>query len=106
MVKIVFEHPDGGRREIDAPAGASLMRSARDNGIEEIVGECGGFAACGTCHVYVDPQWQAILAPASDAEQAMLEVVVSPQCDSRLSCQILAAEVLEGIVLRLPRSQY
>jgi 2Fe-2S ferredoxin len=106
LVKIVFHDAGGGRREIDAAPSVSIMRAARDHNIKEIVGECGGFAACGTCHVYVDPEWQARLPPAGDAELAMLEVVVSPQPNSRLSCQLEASDALDGLVLLLPPSQY
>ncbi|HEX3364637.1 2Fe-2S iron-sulfur cluster-binding protein [Phenylobacterium sp.] len=106
MVKVVFNREDGGRCEIEAPLDASIMQAARDNGIAGVTGECGGFAACGTCHVYVDAAWTSRLPPPTAAELAMLEVVVSPQDNSRLSCQIQLAHDLDGIVLGLPPSQY
>jgi 2Fe-2S ferredoxin len=106
MVKIVFLHGDGSRREVDAAAGSTIMRTARDHGIDGIAAECGGFAACGTCHVYVDATWAAKLPLAMDDELAMLEVVVDPRPNSRLSCQLAVAEELDGIVVQLPPSQY
>ena len=106
MPKIVFVRPNGSKVEIDAADGDSIMSTAVDNDIDEIVGECGGAAACGTCHCYVDKAWRQRTKPPEDAESAMLECVISPNDDSRLSCQIEMSDELDGIVIHLPESQY
>jgi 2Fe-2S ferredoxin len=91
---------------VDVPSGWSLMQGAVTNGIEGIVGECGGACACGTCHCYVDEAWLAALgAPHSD-ELDMLETVAAERrANSRLACQLCVTPQFEGLVLRLPDTQ-
>ena len=106
MVKVIYKADDGSRTEVDAKAGDSLMQVAIVNGIDGIVGECGGSAMCATCHVYVDPAWLARLPPRSEVEEEMLESTASERRDnSRLSCQITAAPDLDGIVVTMPPEQ-
>ena len=106
MPKIVFIEPDGGRREVDAPLGITLMEAARQHGVRGVVAQCGGACACATCHVYVDDQWIARLAAVSDEEDALLDGTASErQPHSRLSCQIKITPELDGLVLRLPERQ-
>jgi 2Fe-2S ferredoxin len=98
---------DGTRSTIDAPSGKSLMRAAIDAGIDGILADCGGCLTCATCHVIVDPQWEAKLRPPADEELEMLEMTASPrQPTSRLSCQISLHEGLDGLVVQLPETQY
>lgn len=106
MVKVIYGADDGSRTEVEAKAGESLMQTAIVNGIDGIVGECGGSAMCATCHVYVDPAWLDRLPPRSEVEEEMLESTASERKDnSRLSCQIVAAAELDGIVVLLPPDQ-
>ena len=88
MVKVVFVSSAGDRREIDAQPGMTVMEVAVKNGIDEIVGECGGACACATCHVYVAPEWAEKLPKMSPMESDMLDFAIDPRPTSRLSCQI------------------
>ena len=82
------------------------MMIAITNGVDEILAECGGSLACGTCHVYVEPSQLARLSPPSAAEQDMLSAVAGERrFNSRLSCQIGLSEALDGLVLHLPARQ-
>ena len=108
MPKVAYIAFDGTETSVDVPVGENVMRGALYNGIEGIVGECGGGLSCSTCHCYVDDAWAAkVGGPASQAEEELLESAsaeVKPS--SRLSCQIIMTEALDGLVVRLPESQY
>jgi 2Fe-2S ferredoxin len=98
---------DGHRRSIAAKAGRSLMKAAVDAGIDAIAADCGGCLTCATCHVIVDPAWAARLPPPKADELAMLEMTAAPrEATSRLSCQIELQPAIEGLVVRLPATQY
>lgn len=106
MVCIIYVEPSGRRCEVDVAEGWSLMQGATANGVEGIVGECGGSCACGTCHCYVDEARLADLPAAHDSETAMLDMVAAEvKSNSRLSCQIKASRALEGLVVTLPETQ-
>jgi 2Fe-2S ferredoxin len=105
MPKIVFIEPGGGRREINAPLGLTLMEAARQNGVQGIVAQCGGACMCATCHVYVDPAWAARLGPREEMEEGMLETAWEPRANSRLSCQIQIRADLEGLQVTVPQRQ-
>jgi 2Fe-2S ferredoxin len=106
MPSITYVHPDGSRRVLDVPVGTSVMRGAILNGVDGIVAECGGEMMCATCHVYVE-EGQLPLTPAqSDDERAMLEFTASERKpNSRLSCQLVVAPEMDGLVVYLPESQ-
>ncbi|MQT15470.1 2Fe-2S iron-sulfur cluster-binding protein [Segnochrobactrum spirostomi] len=106
MPKIVFMSFDGARSVVDARAGDSVMRAAISNGVDGIVGECGGAMMCATCHCYVDDAWIEAVGARADGEEDMLESavgVVKPS--SRLSCQIRVRADLDGLVVHLPQRQ-
>jgi 2Fe-2S ferredoxin len=105
MPKIVFIEPGGGRREIDAPLGLTLMEAARQNGVQGVVALCGGACMCATCHVYVDPEWLARLEPREEMEEGMLETAWEPRANSRLSCQIQITADLAGLQVTVPQRQ-
>jgi 2Fe-2S ferredoxin len=105
MPRIAFIEPDGARREIDAPAGVTLMETARQHAVRGIVAQCGGACACATCHVYVAPQWMAKLPPPEDMEEGMLESAWEPRPNSRLGCQIHLTAALEGLEVTVPQQQ-
>jgi 2Fe-2S ferredoxin len=105
MPKIVFIEPGGGRREIDAPLGLTLMEAARQHGVNGVVAQCGGACACSTCHVYIDPAWLAKLGPREEMEEGMLENAWEPRDNSRLSCQIQITADLEGLEVTVPQRQ-
>ena len=105
MPKIVFTEPGGGRREINAPLGLTLMEAARQNGVQGVVALCGGACMCATCHVYVDPMWLARLEPREEMEEGMLETAWEPRANSRLSCQIQITADLDGLQVTVPQRQ-
>lgn len=105
MPTVTFIFADGSSREVDAPIGLSIMEIAQKNDIEEIEGACGGCMACATCHVYVHPDWQAKCLPEgarSDEEEDMLDLAFDVRDESRLGCQIVMSEALDGLVVALP----
>ena len=105
MPKVTYFEPDGTERQVEAAEGTTVMEAAVDNDVEGIVAECGGACSCATCHVYVDPQWLPKL-PAPDAqEDGMLDCVLDRRENSRLSCQIVIVQDLDGLVVRVPESQ-
>ena len=106
MPHVVYIDHEGTEHVVDVPNGDSLMQAALDNGVPSILGDCGGACACATCHVYVDPAWAERVGPADETEAAMLEGVNDPEPTSRLSCQIFMRNELEGVVVRLPESQF
>ncbi len=106
MTKIIYVEFDGTTHELDVPPGVSLMAAAVRAGIPGIDGDCGGACACATCHVFVDPQWAAGPEAASEEEQAMLEFAAGAQETSRLSCQIMVHDGLDGLRLYMPKSQH
>lgn len=106
MPLVTYISHDGASYEVEAQPGTSVMQAAVDNMIEGIVGECGGSCSCATCHVYVDAAWVGRLKPASEMEKDMLECVLEPRENSRLSCQIKLGEELDGLVVHLPESQF
>jgi len=105
MPKIVFIEPGGGRREIDAPLGITLMEAARQHGVQGVVAQCGGACACATCHVYIDPAWGPRLPPREEMEEGMLESAWESRGNSRLSCQIHITADLDGLEVTVPRKQ-
>lgn len=101
MPRMVFVEPDGTRREVDAPLGYSLLQIAWDNNID-IEGACEGAMACSTCHVIVAPEWFERLEAASEDEEDMLDLAFGLTPTSRLGCQIIITEALDGLTVNLP----
>jgi 2Fe-2S ferredoxin len=101
MPKVVFVENSGERREIEAPAGKSLLDIAHANNID-IEGACEGVMACSTCHLIIDPDWYDRLKPASEEEDDMLDLAFGLTKTSRLGCQILLTEELDGLMVNLP----
>ncbi|GAA4335899.1 2Fe-2S iron-sulfur cluster-binding protein [Pigmentiphaga soli] len=106
MTRIIYQNAAGQRREIDAPAGRSVMQVAVANGVDGIVAECGGSAMCATCHVYVEAGPVDKLPAPNAVEDEMLESTAEPRMpNSRLSCQLVIGPELDGLVVRLPERQ-
>lgn len=106
MPTIAFIQPDGSRREVQAPAGTSVMKNAILNGVVGIVAECGGSLMCATCHVYVAPADAERLPAPSDDEDEMLEVAAAERREtSRLSCQLTVDDTLDGLTVHVPEGQ-
>jgi 2Fe-2S ferredoxin len=107
MPQVTYIEHTGTQRTVDVPIGENVMRGALYNGVEGIVGECGGGLACATCHCYVEEPWLDKLATPSEAELQMLEsAVCQVKPNSRLSCQIEMTDALDGLVVDLPERQY
>ena len=99
--KMTFVTPQGERRDVDAPIGLSVLEIAHQNGID-LEGACEGSLACSTCHVVVDPEWYDILPEAEEEEDDMLDLAFGLKETSRLGCQIIMKEELNGLVVALP----
>jgi 2Fe-2S ferredoxin len=98
---MIFVERDGTRREVDAPVGRSVLEIARRHDID-IEGACDGSLACSTCHVVVDPDWYDLLKEASEDEEDMLDLAFNLTRTSRLGCQIVITEELDGLTVELP----
>ena len=106
MGRVIYIESSGEERQVDLNNGQSIMQGALDNLIEGILGECGGCCSCATCHCYVDDAWLEKVGAPNDMEKDMLDSVVDPKSSSRLSCQIQMSDDLDGLVVRLPESQF
>jgi len=95
-MKIVATDRKGAEHIVEGRDGWSIMEILRDAGLP-IAAECGGACACATCHVYVNEGWYEKLAPPSDAEVDMLDMALAVEPNSRLSCQLVCADELDGI---------
>jgi 2Fe-2S ferredoxin len=98
---MTFIERNGTRREVDAPLGLSVLEIAHKHGVD-IEGACEGSLACSTCHVIVDPEWYEVLKEASEDEEDMLDLAFGLTKTSRLGCQIVMTEELDGLTVRLP----
>ena len=106
MPKIKYIEENGKEHEVEVPVGWSVMEGAVKHLIPGIDADCGGACACATCHVYVDPAWKAKMPPMSDMEETMLDFAQDREASSRLSCQLKVTEELDGLVVRMPKSQH
>ncbi len=106
MVEITYVEANGTTHAVEVEVGSSVMEGAKRNGIEGIVAECGGNCACGTCRVYVDEHWWRKTGGPSDLEDATMDMRDDPATNKRLSCQIGVTQELDGLVVRMPSSQF
>jgi len=106
MTKIKFILKNGEEKTVEAQNGLSLMEVAIQNNIEGIEGTCGGGLACATCHAYVHPDFKDKTMPEdgeiSEDEEDMLDLAFDIRDSSRLCCQIIVSDDLDGITLGLP----
>ncbi|RZL77800.1 MAG: 2Fe-2S iron-sulfur cluster binding domain-containing protein [Rhodococcus sp. (in: high G+C Gram-positive bacteria)] len=106
MPTVTYVHPDGTKHELEVPTGKRVMQAAIGAGIDGIVAECGGQAMCATCHVYVESPWADKFPSISEEEDEMLDDTVSPRTDaSRLSCQLVVSDDVDGLIVQLPEEQ-
>jgi len=101
MPKMVFIERDGTRKEVEAPVGLSVLEIAHRNDVD-IEGACEGSLACSTCHVIVQDDWYRRLPEASEDEEDMLDLAFDLQKTSRLGCQLIMTEELDGLTVKLP----
>ena len=105
MAKITYIENNGKSHTIDVANGLSVMEGALQNNITGIDADCGGSMACATCHVYVKEEWFDKLPKKEDGEEDMLDMAFEPKKFSRLSCQLMVSDDLDGLVVNLPTKQ-
>ena len=105
MAKITYIEHNGKSHTIDVANGLTVMEGAIQNDIPGIDADCGGSMACATCHVYVKEEWFDKLVKKEDGEEDMLDMAYEPNKFSRLSCQLIVSNDLEGLVVTLPEKQ-
>ena len=105
MSKITYIDSNGNSKTIDVENGLSVMEGAIQNNIPGIDADCGGGMACATCHVYVKEEWLNKLDKPEDAEQDMIDMAFEPKKNSRLSCQIIVSDDLDGLKVTTPAKQ-
>ena len=105
MPKITYIESSGNKKTIDVPNGLTVMEGAIQNNVPGIDADRGGGMACATCHVYVSDEWTDKLPKIEDGEQDMLDMAFEPKKNSRLSCQIVVSDELEGLEVTTPVKQ-
>jgi ferredoxin, 2Fe-2S len=105
MTKITYIEHNGKSHTIDVENGLSVMEGAVQNNIQGIDADCGGSMACATCHVYIDEDWYEKVKKKEDGEEDMIDMAFEPNRFSRLSCQIMVSEELDGLIVKLPSQQ-
>ena len=105
MEKITYTDHKGNSKTIDVDNGLSVMEGAIQNNIPGIDADCGGSMACATCHVYVEEKWLDKLPKAEDGEIDMIDMAFEPKKNSRLSCQLIVSDELDGLQVRTPEKQ-
>ena len=105
MPKITYITADEKKYEIDVQNGLTVMEGAVQNDIPGIDADCGGGMACATCHVYVNEEWFDKLPIKEDGEEDMLDMAFEPKKNSRLSCQLIVSDDLDGLVVKTPEKQ-
>ena len=105
MVKIIYKDYQGSSKKIEVENGLSVMEGAVQNDIPGIDADCGGSMACATCHVYIEEKWLDKLPKAEDAEVDMIDMAYEPKKNSRLSCQIIVSDELNGLEVTTPEKQ-
>ncbi len=105
MAKIVYTNHQGNSKTIEVENGLSVMEGAIQNDIPGIDADCGGSMACATCHVYVEEKWLDKLSKAEEGENDMIDMAFEPKKNSRLSCQIIVSDELDGLEVTTPEKQ-
>ena len=105
MSKITYIEHSGETHTIDVANGLTVMEGAVQNNIPGIDADCGGSMACATCHVYVKEDWFNKLPKKEDGEEDMLDMAFEPKTNSRLSCQIIVSDELDGLIVNIPSKQ-
>ena len=105
MPKIIYKDNHGNSKTIEVDNGLTVMEGAIQNDIPGIDADCGGSMACATCHVYIEEKWFNKLPKAEEAEVDMIDMAYEPKKNSRLSCQLIVSDELEGLTVTTPAQQ-
>ena len=105
MPKIIYNDFSGNQKKIEVPNGLSVMEGAVRNNIPGIDADCGGSMACATCHVYVKEEWLNKLNKTENGERDMIDMAYEPKKNSRLSCQLIVSDELDGLEVTTPLKQ-
>ena len=105
MPKVTFKDNQGNSKTIEVDNGLTVMEGAVQNEVPGIDADCGGSMACATCHVYVEESWFNKLPKAEDGEVDMIDMAFEPKKNSRLSCQIIVNDELDGFTVTTPEKQ-
>jgi len=105
MSKITYNTHENKIHTVDVQNGLTVMEGAVQNDIPGIDADCGGGMACATCHVYINEEWLDKLPAKEDGEEDMLDMAYEPNKFSRLSCQIVVSDDLDGLVVNIPEKQ-
>jgi 3-phenylpropionate/trans-cinnamate dioxygenase ferredoxin reductase component len=98
---VSFIQPNGELASVNIPVGRTLMEGSVRNNLPGIIAECGGMCSCATCHVYIDPAWEGLLPEPEYEEEDLLEFLEGRESNSRLSCQLVMTDELDGMVVRV-----
>ena len=105
MAKITYKDNQGNSKTIEVEKGLSVMEGAIQNNVPGIDADCGGSMACATCHVYVEEKWLDKLPKAEGGEVDMIDMAFEPKKNSRLSCQLIVSDELDGLEVVTPAKQ-
>ena len=105
MAKITYIDNEGSSRTIEVENGLSVMEGAIQKDIPGIDADCGGSMACATCHVYVEEKWLSKLPKAEEGEIDMIDMAFEPKKNSRLSCQLIVTDEMDGLEVTTPEKQ-
>ena len=105
MPKIIYKDNQGNSKTIEVEKGLSVMEGAIQNNIPGIDADCGGSMACATCHVYVEEKWLDKLLKAEEGEIDMIDMAFEPKKNSRLSCQLIVTDEMDGLEVTTPEKQ-
>ena len=105
MPKVTYIDFQGNTKTIEVENGLTVMEGAIQNNIPGIDADCGGSMACATCHVYVEEKWLNKIQKAEEAEEDMIDMAFEPKKNSRLSCQLIISEELDGLIVTTPSKQ-
>ncbi len=104
MPKVTYIQADGASTTLEVAVGQSVMAASVYNNLPGIVAECGGSCSCATCHVYVDEPWFDLVEPPTPDELDLLGFAIGQQPNSRLACQVIVTEALDGMVVHTPEA--
>ena len=105
MPKITYKDKSGNYKTLEVEKGLTVMEGAIQNNVPGIDEDCGGSMACATCHVYVEEKWLSKLPKAEEGEIDMIDMAFEPKKNSRLSCQLIVTDEMDGLEVTTPEKQ-